>query len=88
LIYFIDPKTGEFRDKAFLLDEQFKINTLVDSRFDQQTNLIVLRNQACQFFWIKNIGSGLAVNKFTASEHLEDLVGTDNDLISDYIIIP
>lgn len=55
-IIFIDPKTGDFRDKEpFYLGNQFKINQLVDSRFDQQSNMLVLRDQACQFFWIKNV---------------------------------
>ena len=89
LIFFIDPKTGEFRDKEpVLLSKQFQVNLLVDSRFEQTTNMIVLRNQAAQFFWIKNIAQGLQVNKFSSSSELEELAGLDDNLIADYIIIP
>jgi hypothetical protein len=33
---FIDPKTGDFRDKdpIYLEQQDFKVNQLVDSRFD------------------------------------------------------
>ena len=88
LIFFIDPKTGEFRDKEpVLLSKQFQVNLLVDSRFEQTTNMIVLRNQAAQFFWIKNIAQGLQVNKFSSSSELEELRG-DESCIADYIMIP
>ena len=89
LIFFIDPKTGEFRDKEpVLLSKQFQVNLLVDSRFEQTTNMIVLRNQAAQFFWIKNIAQGLQVNKFSSSSELEELAGLDESTIADYLIIP
>lgn len=55
-LYMIDPKTGDFRDKEVIkIHVQFTINKLVDSRFDQATNSMVLRNQVAQFFYIKNI---------------------------------
>lgn len=55
-LYMIDPKTGDFRDREPIkIHVQFTINKLVDSRFDQATNSIVLRNQVAQFFYIKNI---------------------------------
>ena len=55
-LYMIDPKTGDFREKEPVrLHVQFSVNKLVDSRFDQATNQIVLRNAVCQFFFIKNL---------------------------------
>ena len=46
MLYFIDPKTGDFRDKEPVdLGAGFKqVNRLVDSRFDQTTNMLVMRD--------------------------------------------
>lgn len=50
--------------------------------------MLVLRDQACQFFWIKNVAVSLNINKFQSSQELEDSVGTEDNMIPDYIIIP
>ena len=89
LMYFIDPKTGDFINKEpTILGKQFTVNRLIDSRFDQASNMLVMRDQASQFHWIKNVGLGLTVNRFTSSPDLEEAAGDDETLISDYIIIP
>ena len=47
-IFFIDPRTGDFRTDhtpcLFEHDEINDDNKLVDSRFDQPSNFLVLRN--------------------------------------------
>ena len=53
--------------------------------------MLVLRNQACQFFYIKALkeyNQKLIVSKFSSSPELEELVGVDENMIHDYIIIP
>jgi len=89
-LYFIDPKTGEFRDKEPIkLRQQFQINKLVDSRFDQQTNQIVLRNCVCEFFFIKNIQTNpTQIQDFQKSSYLEERGAEDESLVADYILIP
>ena len=73
LIVFLDPKTGNIKENKdpFILHNRFSINKLVDSRFDQPSNMLVLRDQACQFFWIKNVQNSSRdsphVNKFQSS---------------------
>jgi len=46
-----------------------------------------MRDQACQFFWIKNISQALKINKFSSSNELEEMAASENP-ISDYIVIP
>ena len=49
MLFFIDPKTGELKDGKNPIDlgPSFKVNQLVDSRFDQTTNLLIMRDRAC-----------------------------------------
>jgi hypothetical protein len=44
-MYFFDPKTGELREGCPQdLGPNFKINKLVDSRFDQASNMLIMRD--------------------------------------------
>lgn len=86
-LYFIDPKTGKIRDQKI----QLNYTDLVDSRYDHATNLLVFRNSACEFFYLKNIAASAAspiVKKFATSATLESYRDKDESLISDYIAIP
>ena len=90
LCYFIDPKTSEFRNngKGTRLCDDFGVNYLCDTRFDQTTNMLALRDTANRFYYINNVEKSLSVNKCTSSDRLEDMADGDDSKISDYIIIP
>lgn len=62
MCYFFDPKTGNLRDGCphqLGYEHEFRQNKLIDSRFDQGSNMLVMRGKACRFYHIKNVSQKL-----------------------------
>ena len=78
--YLIDPKTGEFKDKAALLGAEFESYKIQDAKLFE--NILVFRNSKNQFYWIPNITQSMVPMKFDYISKLQDAQ------ITDYIIIP
>jgi hypothetical protein len=97
-IYFIDPWTGSFKEgkpQGKHLHVVFAKNRIVDTRFDQKSNTLVLRNMACQFHFVKNVAEvsadahGMPAQDFRSCSVLEEMADENDDqLISDYVLIP
>lgn len=64
---------------------------IVDTRFDQKSNALVIRNLACQFYLVKNVAQlnmSSPCQEFQSSTSLEELADGDESIISDYLLIP